>query len=239
MSQTLDIILVVLLGIGSFFAFLGAFSLVKLRSFLRRLHGPTKASTMGVGCILVASILFHSFDDETQNFIADERVSGILPTDNEETSTVGVYFRDESASKIDYYMRSNIDVTQTCSDGGSTFDVQTTLHLDIDPAAAEALPDYVKSANWGASQFRTAVYVYGPPGTTLDEVSVEGREVEVKSEDIDDLGRPVAFFWTYLAPGELATVNASFSGDGEFGPAALWSTPMVNATTGTVAACGE
>ena len=61
MSQTLDIILVVLLGIGSFFAFLGAFSLVKLRSFLRRLHGPTKASTMGVGCILVASILFHSF----------------------------------------------------------------------------------------------------------------------------------------------------------------------------------
>ena len=185
------------------------------------------------------SILFHSFDDETQNFIADERVSGILPTDNEETSTVGVYFRDESASKIDYYMRSNIDVTQTCSDGGSTFDVQTTLHLDIDPAAAEALPDYVKSANWGASQFRTAVYVYGPPGTTLDEVSVEGREVEVKSEDIDDLGRPVAFFWTYLAPGELATVNASFSGDGEFGPAALWSTPMVNATTGTVAACGE
>ncbi|MGO1838259.1 MAG: DUF4012 domain-containing protein [Candidatus Microbacterium stercoravium] len=197
-------------------------------------------SSLGRG-IDQGSILFHSFDDETQDFIADERVSGILPTDNEETSTVGVYFRDESASKIDYYMRSNIDVTQTCTDGSTSFDVATTLHLDIDQGVADALPDYVKSGTpgWGSSRFRTAVYVYGPPGTTLDEVTVEGREVEIKSQDIDDLGRPVAFVWTYLAPTELATVNATFSGDGDFGPAALWSTPMVNATTGTVAACGE
>lgn len=61
MSQILDFVLILLLATGSFFAFLGAFSLIKLSSFLRRLHGPTKASTMGVGCILVASILFHSF----------------------------------------------------------------------------------------------------------------------------------------------------------------------------------
>ena len=197
----------------------------------------TMASSMSRG-IDQGSVLFHSFDDETQQFIADERVSGILPTDNEETSTVGVYFRDESASKIDYYMKSNIDVTQTCSEGGSTFDVATTLHLDVDQAAVDVLPDYVKSQTWGSSQFRTAVYVYGPPGTTLDEVSFEGRQVEVMDEGIDDLGRPVAWFWTYLAPTELASVNATFSGDGEFGPAALWSTPMVNATTGTVDACG-
>src|SRR5699024_6879440 len=156
---------------------------------------------------------------ETQSFIADERVSGILPTDNEQSSTVGVYFRDESASKIDYYMRSNIDVTQTCEADASTFDVATTLHLDIERAEVDALPDYGKRGRWGSSQFRTAVYVYGPPGTTLDEVSFEGRQVEVKSEATDDLGRPVAWFWTYLAPTELAIVNATFFGDGEFAPA--------------------
>jgi len=61
MSQVLEIVLVVLLAIGSFFGLLGAFSLIKLSSFLRRLHGPTKASTMGVGCILLASIVFHTF----------------------------------------------------------------------------------------------------------------------------------------------------------------------------------
>ncbi|WP_156758982.1 DUF4012 domain-containing protein [Microbacterium karelineae] len=201
---------------------------------------PTMLNSMRRG-IDQGSVLFHSFDDETQAFIADERVSGILPTSNEEQSTVGVYFRDESASKIDYYMKSNIDLTQTCSAGGSEFQVDTTLHLDIDQASADVLPLYVQSntSGWGSTRFRTAVYVYGPPGTTVESVEMEGREVELKSDEIDDLGRPVAFFWTYLAPTELAKVTATFSGEGDFGPAALWSTPMVNATTGTVTACGE
>lgn len=61
MNLSLDLLLVILLGFGSFFAFLGGFALIKLSSFLRRLHGPTKASTMGVGCILVASVIFHTF----------------------------------------------------------------------------------------------------------------------------------------------------------------------------------
>src|SRR5690625_2353493 len=61
MNQALEILLLLLLAIGSFFALLGAFSLIKLSSFPRRLHGPTKASTMGVGCILLASIVFHTF----------------------------------------------------------------------------------------------------------------------------------------------------------------------------------
>lgn len=60
MTLLLDIILVVLLVVGCLFTFLGAFSLVKLSTFLRRLHGPTKASTLGVGCILVGSIIFHT-----------------------------------------------------------------------------------------------------------------------------------------------------------------------------------
>lgn len=61
MNPVLEILLLVLLAVGSFFALLGAFALLKLSSFLRRLHGPTKASTAGVGCILLASIVFHTF----------------------------------------------------------------------------------------------------------------------------------------------------------------------------------
>lgn len=47
--------LLVLAGAGT--ALLGSFALVKFSDFLKRLHGPTKASTLGVGCILVASML--------------------------------------------------------------------------------------------------------------------------------------------------------------------------------------
>ncbi|GAA4777279.1 DUF4012 domain-containing protein [Microbacterium gilvum] len=186
------------------------------------------------------NILFHSSHDEVQTQIAGERVAGILPKDNVDQTTVGVFFRDESASKIDYYMKSNVDATQTCTAEGSTVQVTTTLHLDITQEAADALPDYVKSGNldWGPTTFRTQVYVYGPPGTTVESVSVEGDEVALKRDDVVDLDRPVAWFETYLNPSELATVTATFSGEGDFGPLALRTTPMVQTTTGTVTPCG-
>ena len=33
---------------------------VKLSEFFKRLHGPTKASTLGVGCVLLASVGYHA-----------------------------------------------------------------------------------------------------------------------------------------------------------------------------------
>ena len=61
MSTAFEIALALLLAIGSFFILLGSFSLLKLSSFFKRLHGPTKASTLGVGCVLLASVGYHFF----------------------------------------------------------------------------------------------------------------------------------------------------------------------------------
>ena len=60
MNAVIDTLAIFLLVVGCFFVFLGAFALVKLSSFFTRIHGPTKASTLGVGCILAASILYHT-----------------------------------------------------------------------------------------------------------------------------------------------------------------------------------
>jgi len=61
MNPIVEMLLVALLAIGSFFVLVGSFGLVKLSDFFKRLHGPTKASTLGVGCILIASIGYHAF----------------------------------------------------------------------------------------------------------------------------------------------------------------------------------
>lgn len=53
-----DALIAVLLLSGGAFALIGAFGLVKLGDFARRLHGPTKATTLGVGSVLLASCLF-------------------------------------------------------------------------------------------------------------------------------------------------------------------------------------
>ena len=56
----LDALLAVLVVLGSAFALLGSWGLAKLGDFLKRLHGPTKATTLGVGCVLIASALWFS-----------------------------------------------------------------------------------------------------------------------------------------------------------------------------------
>jgi multicomponent K+:H+ antiporter subunit G len=47
----------ILIVVGSFFLLVGAIGLVRLPDFYMRLHGPTKASTLGVGGVLLASLL--------------------------------------------------------------------------------------------------------------------------------------------------------------------------------------
>ncbi len=43
---------------GAVFLFVGSFGLAKLPDTMRRLHGPTKATTLGVGALLIASMVY-------------------------------------------------------------------------------------------------------------------------------------------------------------------------------------
>ena len=52
-----EIAVSVLLLIGGAFALLGSIGLARLPDFFTRLHGPTKATTLGVGALIIASIV--------------------------------------------------------------------------------------------------------------------------------------------------------------------------------------
>ncbi|MGB5447190.1 MAG: Na+/H+ antiporter subunit G [Psychromonas sp.] len=58
----LEIICSILLIIGGLFILLGSYSMVKLPDFYTRLHGPTKASTLGVSSVIIAAIVFSARD---------------------------------------------------------------------------------------------------------------------------------------------------------------------------------
>jgi len=53
-----EIIVSVLLVVGGFFGFVGSYGLVKLPDPMTRLHAPTKAATLGVGAVLLASLVW-------------------------------------------------------------------------------------------------------------------------------------------------------------------------------------
>ena len=49
-----------LLVLGAGLALTGSIGLVRLRSFYDRVHAPTLGTTLGIGCVLLASMLFFS-----------------------------------------------------------------------------------------------------------------------------------------------------------------------------------
>lgn len=57
-----DILIAAFLVIGGFFGLVGSYGLIKLPNPMTRLHAPTKATTLGVGGVLIASMLSALFD---------------------------------------------------------------------------------------------------------------------------------------------------------------------------------
>ena len=57
----LDIALAALLVLGTLFALIGSWGLAKLSTFLKRLHGPSQVTTLGVGCVLLASSIWFTY----------------------------------------------------------------------------------------------------------------------------------------------------------------------------------
>lgn len=60
MSFWFELLICFCLVVGSLFALIGAIGLYRLPDFFMRLHGPTKATTLGVGGLLIGSMLFFS-----------------------------------------------------------------------------------------------------------------------------------------------------------------------------------
>lgn len=58
MNFVAELLISLALVVSGVFGFVGSYGLIKLKNTLQRLHAPTKATTLGVGGVLVASMIF-------------------------------------------------------------------------------------------------------------------------------------------------------------------------------------
>ncbi|THG30815.1 DUF4012 domain-containing protein [Naasia lichenicola] len=180
-----------------------------------------------------------STNEMEQAQIATLPLAGVLPSDNTTATTAGVYFNDQSASKIDYWVSSVVDLTAdycTAPDA-PVFTITYTLSSLLTQAKADRLPSYVAAGSLPRGQFLTDVYILGPPGATfLDStVDVPGIANTVLSNG-GDLGRPIVRMNALLGAEGTTTVTVRFTGvAGDYGPLALTTTPMVHPTDVVVA----
>ena len=59
LHPVLEAAIALLLLVGGTFALVGSIGLLRFPDFYMRLHAPTKATTLGVGGVLLASMLWH------------------------------------------------------------------------------------------------------------------------------------------------------------------------------------
>jgi Protein of unknown function (DUF4012) len=180
------------------------------------------------------SLMMWSADPETQAMFDGTRLQGTLPQGNDGATVVGVYFRDRSVSKIDYYLHTEAVVTtNACTPDAPTYTIEVRLRFDI-PADLE-LPQYVDSTFYDF--YRTEVFLYGPIGAATTAVEVpEAGLATTTGPSVVDLGRPAEKFTVDLENGQSAVVRATFTGaPGEYGPTEVRTTPMINATAVTLA----
>ncbi len=58
MTFVFEVIVSICLVIGGIFGLVGSMGLIKLKETMQRLHAPTKATTLGVGGVMIGSMLY-------------------------------------------------------------------------------------------------------------------------------------------------------------------------------------
>ena len=61
MEFWIELVISAFLVAGGLFVLIGSLGLAKLPDFYTRLHAPTKATTLGMGCLLVASMILVTY----------------------------------------------------------------------------------------------------------------------------------------------------------------------------------
>jgi hypothetical protein len=210
--------------------------------FARIMSADYDVWAMGQAVIDAANrgtLMMWSADPATQALFDGTRLQGVLPATNEGATVVGVYFRDRSSSKIDYYLHTEATVTtDACTPDAPTFTVEVRLAFDIPDDVR--LPEFVDSNLYDF--YRTEVFIYGPVGAVTTSVDVpEPALAATTGPSVTDLARPAEKFTVDMVDGQTAVVRATFTGaPGTYGPTEVRTTPMINPTTValTDATCG-
>jgi hypothetical protein len=151
-------------------------------------------------------MLANSTDPIVQGLIETAGMQGGLPQELDTVRQVGIYLSDFQGSKMDYYLRTAMQVGQaTCADGSKRVRVQVDATNVLDPAAVDGLSIFVTGGSGNnfdipLGDLRIFTYVYGPVGSSI--FSINGTTSQVDSFVGTDQTYPVARGVIQVAPGQ-------------------------------------
>jgi hypothetical protein len=152
-----------------------------------------------------------SIDSTVQGLIGDAGLAGQLPQETATAHEIGVYYSDYLGSKMDYYLRSTIEVGQAqCAAGNRLVRVHVTATNVLDPAEVEGLSEFITGAGGNGfripkGDLRIFTYVYAPEGASI--ASIAGSTDQEAAFTGVDRTYPVGRGVIQVAPGESQTAT--------------------------------
>ncbi|WP_405371708.1 MULTISPECIES: DUF4012 domain-containing protein [unclassified Microbacterium] len=188
-------------------------------------------------------LLLWSADEAEQQLIAETTLAGAIPTSDDDTARLGVYFNEGGGSKMDYYVTPDVALNWSgCAEVSTprTLTLDITLTSDAPADAATSLPEYVTAYGiFGvpAGIARTVGEVYLPEGfEVVGTVNGDGGGFGGGMVD----GRQVLTYTVDLDPGETKTVTIAVRADTDITDAEAWVTPTADSSVSpsVQASCG-
>jgi hypothetical protein len=163
-------------------------------------------------------ILASSVNPSMQAVVAKVGLQGRMPQESDSVRQIGVYMSDYLGSKMDYYLRTDVQVGQAqCGDGSRRLRVQVTATNVLDPSEVAELPDYITAGpknSFGipVGDLRIFTYVYAPVGSTI--ASITGTTSQSDAFIGTDRDYPVARGVIQVPPGgtQASTVDVDITG---------------------------
>ncbi|MEJ1921954.1 DUF4012 domain-containing protein [Microbacterium sp. KHB019] len=185
-------------------------------------------------------LLYSPSDDAEARLVGESKLSGRLPSTNENRTLVGVYVNDFTSSKLDYYMQLDLSASSTqCTEPDSpTFTTTAVLTNTITPEQAPHLPYHIAPGIYfDRGTVATYLVFYGPVGSTFASATIDGEPASVTG--VQHLGRGAVKVAVENVPSQTHTVTAEFAGTtGEYGPFVIQHTPMVRKVSQDVTSPG-
>ena len=182
--------------------------------FDQLLHGGVDARAL-IGALAEGAaerrILVWSADASEQAIIELSGLDGAPVGSTAERSEFGVYFHDNTESKMSYYLDTAIRTASVeCrNDDRPYVEVRVTLTSTAPTDAATRLPDYVTGTRHGLGlvkgQIQTTTFIAAPIGSDIFDVRVNGVSSPRILSPLD--GVPMAGVTVTLDPGESAELS--------------------------------
>ncbi|MBD7980419.1 DUF4012 domain-containing protein [Oerskovia merdavium] len=182
-------------------------------------------------------MLVWSAHEDEQELLTDTVVSGDIDSSERAADTVGVFFNDATAGKMDYYLDSSVQhVSSECTASGRSDTFRVDLTSDAPADAATDLPWYVTGGGISGTppgNIRTDLFLYPPRGGRIVNTTADGTLTG--SKVVENHGRAVAMLQRELSPGQSTSVTFTVTSGGTGGTSTssstgqidVWSTPTI------------